>query len=188
MKRLPPGPFVRLGSRSPKDTATALLSQGRANTGKDVLKLLTAGSLRMAVDLDRCLRIGYAPWVYLRAWQSIPWHDEFRVFVKDRRVLGISQYFHTSVWPTLLAAPATIRQYARRLHTGLQALLPLLHLADVVIDVALDPRATGGVRLIELNPWGIRSDACLFRWNTEEFDGCLRIRTQLGSWRCPLDE
>lgn len=184
---LPAAPFVRLGSRSPKDTAAALLSRGRAGSGQAVLKLLTAGSLRMAVDLDRCLRSGYAPWIYLRTWQPIPWHDEFRAFVRDRRVIGVSQYFHTSEWPASPGAAETIRVYARRLQDGLQGLLPLLHLPDVVVDVALDARAEGGLRLIELNPWGDRSDAGLFLWNAAEFDGCLRIRTRQGSKCIPME-
>jgi hypothetical protein len=77
----PSGAFVRLGSRSPKDTPLGVATGCRASDGSEALRLLTAGSKRVAFDLSRSLRHSYRPWVFLRTWQQIDWFAEFRCFL-----------------------------------------------------------------------------------------------------------
>src|SRR3990167_655371 len=78
--------FARLGSRSPKDNQTEIRS------GNDVLQAF-CDSERVLDDLMLCTKMKYDPYVFVRQWVNIPKDKEFRCFVKDWGLRGISQYF-----------------------------------------------------------------------------------------------
>ncbi|ATB40255.1 hypothetical protein CYFUS_005703 [Cystobacter fuscus] len=46
----------------------------------------------------------------------------------------------------------------------------------MVFDVGLDIESTRSVTLIELNPWGPPTEAGLFSWAANDFDGSVRTR------------
>lgn len=164
----PGGAFVRLGSRSPKDAPFGLMTGCRASSSAQVIRLLTDGSQRVAFDLRLALRYGLAPRIYLREWHDIPWEAEWRCFFHHGGLVGISQYHRRP-----LSEPD--RRRAELARPAIESMAATLHreMGDgpLVFDVFID---TNGVRLIELNPWGEPTDACLFDWQ-RPFDGTLRM-------------
>lgn len=155
----PGGAFVRLGSRSAKDTPLGLASGGQARTGAQALRLLSSGSRRVAHDLAWALQQQLTPWIWLREWQDIPWADEWRCFVRGGRLVGVGQYHAAQVLPSAHAgqARAALPQLSRRAAQLSRALAR----SDFVFDVWLR-NAGQAPLLIELNPWGPSTEAGLF--------------------------
>jgi len=180
------GAFVRLGSRSPKDTPIGLATGCRATTGLEAIRLLTAGSRRIAFDLRQCLRYRYRPWLFLRAWQEIDGYAELRCFWLGGRLAGVSQYHHRCPLPQptrgwlIAGAGHAIARFLPRFRAAWGA-----HAS--VFDLWLSPVAPDGrATLIEINPCGASTDPCLFSWQDGDFDGSLRIRTESGIERHAL--
>jgi hypothetical protein len=180
------GAFVRLGSRSPKDTALGIATRGRALTGTASVRLLTSGSRRIAFDLRLCLRRNYQPWVFLRAWREGD-GAEFRCFWMGGRLAGVSQYHHQSVLPAPWRSQV-IEQARNSIGTFLPAIRAAWGKGDIVFDVWVDASASHRrAFLIELNPCVPATDPCLFSWQPRDFDCSLRIRTEAGIERHALE-
>lgn len=165
---MPGGGFVRLGSRSPKDTALALLTGLKAVDAAGALALLTAGSKRMLHDLCACRDAGYAPWVFAREWLDIQPQHEFRCFIQSGGLVGISPCHGQP-----LELPES---FVRRLPVLVSfcGVVAAAYGQDAfVADLAFDLGGSETPLLIEINPWGPPTDACQFDWN-EPFDGSFR--------------
>jgi hypothetical protein len=157
----PAGCFARLSSRSPKDfyfPGVPLLKNGT--------ELTTAllGSLRILDDLTEYRYAETPCFLLLREFHPIPPEQEFRCFIRDRKVVGITQYHYHDLFPQMAAER---EQIAVRIQRFLDSsILPVLHLDTVVVDVWLrdDPL------LIEINPYGL-SDPCLLSYPEMEGNG-----------------
>ncbi|SFA62819.1 protein of unknown function, partial [Paracoccus halophilus] len=109
-------------------------------------------------------------------WHDIPLWSEFRIFIRDRRVIGISQYHHQSGFAEI---PANERAIKASLSDFCRDLLDALHMETVVADVFVERQDNGSFKttLIELNPFIQRTDPCLYTWkNGGDFDGGFRYR------------
>jgi hypothetical protein len=169
------GAFVRLGSRSAKDTPTAILTSCRAWCGREVIALVTGGSHRMSFDLRLCVRNGYRPWVFLREWRDFPWWAEFRCFLCERRLVGISQYHHRHALPAMVRS-LPLDSLAQAVSPIARSLSEAFGDLDLVFDVFIAEPECRSATLIEINPWGPPTDACLFSWEHRDFDGSIRVR------------
>ncbi|WP_146210255.1 hypothetical protein [Vitiosangium sp. GDMCC 1.1324] len=178
LRCFPGGAFVRLGSRSGKDSAYARKNGLRVETAEAAVRLLIEGSERVAFDLRLALRHGYMPHLVVRPWLDIPAWAEFRCFMKQRRLMGISQYDCKQSGPR-----PEIARNADAIHSAIRSFFPRFsaasHLEDAVFDVFVDGLERGGglaVRLIELNPFLAQTDPCLFDWmRPDGFDGSFRF-------------
>ncbi|GKV94873.1 regulator [Pectobacterium aroidearum] len=165
--------FLRFGGVSyHEETCTRIESE------VDVIRQLSTSSRRVASYLLDCLQSSTPVWLYLREWCDIPRWGEFRCFIRDRRVIGVSQYHCMEYFPFLKEKENEIRL---QLIAFLQKLLPVLHVDSVVADVAM--MYQGGefsTVLIELNPFIQRTDACLFSWiNGGDFNGRIRVNQSI---------
>lgn len=163
------GAFVRLGSRSPKDSPRFVLSGGRAHSGAEAIALLSGGSRRMFFDLRQCLRHGWTPVIHLREWQPMQPGEEWRGFVRGGGLAGLSQY-GTGAGPGQPAAVTMMGMAAR-----VMAACPL---ADYAFDLFVSVNPAQPPRLIEINPLGSSTDRCLFAG--DDFDTTLRWRDAEG--------
>lgn len=139
-----------------------------------VVRQLSVPSHRVASYLLDCIQSSTPAWLFLRSWQDIPRWGEFRCFIKNGNVIGVSQYHCLEYFPFLLKNSDEIRQV---IISFLQRLIPLLHVESVVADIAVTYQ-TGSFNtsLIELNPFIQRTDACLFSWsNGGDFNGRIRV-------------
>lgn len=174
------GGFVRLGSRSPKDVWFA---PAHVESGKQALDRLCDCSERIWEDLRLAVAMQYPPHIFVRQWIDIePW-AEFRCFMQDRKLVGVSQYnyLHGAVYPE-------IAQHQQSIEWALQMWFPdfvaACHLDDVVFDIFVKLRTRGNetqteIRLIEINPWGEFTDPCLFSWaNGGDFDRSFRCNAE----------
>lgn len=182
--RFPDGCFVRLGSRSPKDSWFAHKNKRGLCiiTGKEAWKMLTDGSERVADDLLLAIRNNYAPWIFLRQWYRIPRWTEFRCFMEKRQLVGISQYqyLENEVFGDLTAHAESIEWAIKQFFSTFST---ACHLDSVVFDVFVKCREMKKnqwmweVKLLEINPFFEMTDPCLFDWR-KPFDGSFRFVTK----------
>jgi len=197
VQQFPMGIFVRLGSRSPKDAfywgcglgEGVQLPNGQISSGRMAFDLLTCCSERIYDDLHMQIAMNYPPSVWIREGLDLPEWSEFRCFMQDRKLVGISQYYYRGVYSEITEDAAGIKWAIEQFFD--KELRDASHLDSVVFDVFIKRRRSlsdsynqYGVKLLEINPFYNLSDPCLFDWNRpEEFKGQIRFRTELGGHR-----
>ncbi len=143
---------------------------------RGVLYTICSENERVARAIAAHLSSETALFLHLRKWHDIPPWSEFRVFIRDRRVIGISQYHHQSGFPEISASERAIKA---SLSDFFRDLIDALHMDTVVADVFVERQEDGRFKttLIELNPFIQRTDPCLYTWkNGGDFDGGFRYR------------
>lgn len=158
---LPGGAFVRLGSRSPKDAWSGITKGFKCLTVDRAIELLTDCSERMSDDLHLAIHEKYEPTIWLRSWvENLGF--EIRCFVKNRKLVGATQ---GSKAVGLQSGRTWIDAIVRYIN---QDFLPLSHLDDVVVDLAVrsfdEGSGTHPVTMIEINPYFEHTDPILFDW------------------------
>ena len=98
--------------------------------------------------------------------------------MRDRRLAGISQIAHQGDEPDYPFG-SSAEGIKHTLQAFFVRVAQACHLASAVFDVLYEVSADAGeppqIRLLDANPWGPSSDACLFDWEKpEEFDGSFR--------------
>ena len=172
IKHFPCGAFVRLGSRSPKDSYEAYLKKYCYKTGKEAIMAL-CDSERVNDDLWLAKSNDYTPHIAVREWIVIhPW-QEFRCFIRNRKLVGISQYnyLHRKVFPEIQENADRIEWALRK---KVEMVAPILPADDVIVDFVYKIREHGNVVvneaiLLEVNPYLLYTDPCLFNWSVDKF-------------------
>ncbi len=175
IERFPRGAFVRLGSRSGKDSEHAETFGLRVTTATAALACLTERSRRTAYDLRLALSNAYAPHVFVREWVDIPAWAELRCFVRGRALVGVSQYDVKSLGHSdeLASVESEVRREVERF---MPSFVDASHLDDVVADVFFEAGEPERIRLLEINPFDVNTDPCLFTWDGGgDFDGSFRF-------------
>ena len=183
--RFPRGAFVRLGSRSPKDSWQAhregsmLVRANRQGESSDPLRFLLDASERIYEDLTLAIQENYAPHIFVREWLEIPKWSEFRCFMRDRKLVGVSQYFYRDgVFPKITGEAEFIFWIINNFFAEFGF---LCHLNDVVFDVIVkrkphsEHQIVWEIKLLEINPFCEMTDPCLYSWNNGgDFDSKMR--------------
>lgn len=149
--------FVRLNSRSPKD-ATWPYEVAATISGKEAISMF-ACSMRILDDLCCFQHIPEHPaYVCIRDWvHTFRTENEYRCFVKDGKLIGVTHYDYTKPWTGPADGGKEIRS---RIETWFaEKVKPAIPVETVVFDLHLD---RNGFLLIEINPWG-SSDPCWFK-------------------------
>lgn len=188
LKEFPQGVFVRLGSRSPKDAFYYPMNKtqppnGQIVTAQQVFDCLTGGSERIYEDLQQQIAMGYPSSIWLRQGLELPEWSEFRCFMKDRKLIGISQYYYRTPYKEIAEDAGGIKWAIECFFNSL--FQSRCHLDSVVFDVFVKRRGSQSclyeVKLLEINPFFQLTDPCLFDWNKpDDFKGQLRYREELG--------
>jgi hypothetical protein len=174
IEQFPRGAFIRLGSRSPKDSWLGHKEGFCCYDGEKAIKLLI-DSERIYDDLQLALSNNYDSYIVVREWIPIePW-QEFRCFYKNRRLMGISQYnyLHQEVFPELIKNKDSI-QWAIEIKSDI--IKDLLPANDVIVDYVYKFKVhdeniqMNEVVLLECNPFMTYTDPCLFNWSKDKFD------------------
>ena len=179
VRRFPAGAFVRLGSRSPKDSWWGQDHGFKCHGGLTAMRLLLDSSERVHDDLSMALHYGYNPWIWVREWKDIPHWTEFRCFMRDRELVGMSQYFYKEPWSPDDELDTPARLWAHLKTTFWPCFREACHLDNVVFDVA--GKDGGTWLLIEINPLFDMTDPCLYSWKDGgDFDGGIRVNCDRG--------
>lgn len=170
------GAFVRLNTRSPKDNFEWLDEHDRlrpVTSGSQSIEVLLGSMERVFEDLSAAKRAHAQDPVclVLRPFYAFePWR-EFRVFIEQSRVAGISQYFSRSVFPEL---PAHAPAFEKALTEFALSIADRAPWSSFTLDVWVENE--DHVRFLEVNPpvsSGVTDPALFrdgnldgsFRWN-----------------------
>lgn len=169
--KAPGAVYPRLGYCSWKASSPCTLP---ARTARQVLGTITRPDARVARALLSAVSARSGLALHLVEWRDIaPW-SEFRLFIRDRRLVGASQYYCDREFPELSLAGTALHA---AIPAFAEALGRTLHMADVVADIYLAPDGRNGLEaeLIELNPFSPLTSPCLFTWHRGgDFDGSIR--------------
>ena len=150
----------------------------------DPLRFMLDCSERIYEDLLLAIHENYPPHIWVRQWAEIPRWSEFRCFMRERKLVGISQYNYIDgeVFPEIGRDAGTIRWAIG------EQFFPMFrkasHLNDVVFDVWVrvstmrDNTRDWSVKLLEINPFFSLTDPCLFKWSGDDFDGSFRFNKE----------
>ncbi|KJS08447.1 MAG: hypothetical protein VR78_18110 [Hoeflea sp. BRH_c9] len=176
LKQMPDGAMPRLGYASWK--ASMIVNEPICSF-RDLMKVMTRDDPRIAKALIRHAMTKEGAWLHLRQWRVIPPESEFRMFIRKRQVIGISQYYANDIFPGI---EANRRDLVHSLNAFAAAFIDISHLEDAVIDVWAIPDTSNAISLIEINPFSALTESCLYRnMDVGGFDRCLRFRAADGS-------
>ena len=176
MARFPDGAMPRIGYCSWKDSC--LLNEP-ARSARQVLSIITRPNPRVAAALQQNAVHGHETAFFLRQWVAIPPWSEFRMFMRNRKFYGISQYYYRDLFPEI---ERNLSAICKALFEFCAKFRHISHMETVIVDVFLRPSADGlDACLIELNPHNPRADPCFYSWEgAGDFDGRLRFRNTQG--------
>jgi hypothetical protein len=178
ISKMPNGAFIRLGSRSPKDSWYIHEHGLKVANSKEALSLLLGDSERVLDDLCLAINENYQPHIWIRQWVDIPKWAEFRCFMQDKKLVGISQYYYKDgSFPEIISSKDSIVWAIENFFIEFKQ---IIHLDNVVFDVWVklkthDNTNVWEIKLIEINPYFELTDPCLFNWhNPVDFKGQLK--------------
>lgn len=160
--------FVRLGSRSPKDSWYGIRNGFGVSEGGKALRILMDSTERIHDDLVSDRLAGSPSWLFLRRWIDIPDWAEFRCVLRKGVYAGASQYACSGGqgWPVLAARregiAAALEAFCAEVSQAV-AHRPAGRKGDLVVDVAFIGGRLERPVLIEINPFLDLTDPCLFR-------------------------
>ena len=163
--------FIKLESRSPKDYLQEYPKETLKPvvSAKDIVDALF-GSLRTFEDLCFLVKLSDTVKLYIRPFIYMYKPFEWRVFVKDSEVIGISQQFYNKTFDFenhygkyLDSVQSSILYFMKN------TCIPNIKVKDFVADLYVDDdnyyigkNRLLTVSIIETNPYGL-SDPCLFK-------------------------
>lgn len=164
--------FVRLGSRSPKDSWKGMKDGFAVRTGSQALAILLDSMERIHDDLQSDRLCGAESWLYARKWIDLPEWAEFRCVLRDGIFAGACQYDYMKgiEYPQILSAPDIVLQALSGFAARVAAVSPL---DTVIFDVGFEAGDIARPVLVEINPFGDLTDPCLFRdgWPEPSVEG-----------------
>lgn len=161
--------FVKLESRSPKDYIQNWPKEDYKPlyNAQDIVNALL-GSMRTFEDLVFLTKLKDEVILYIRPFADLERRYEWRVFVKDRKVIGISQQFYKETF-------SYNKKYLNEIKRSVTYFMDNICIPNIKVDnFVADLYVSGGthykvgidkkfldVSIIETNPYGL-SDPCLF--------------------------
>ncbi|CAN0884611.1 Cell division cycle protein 123 homolog [Linum grandiflorum] len=187
----------KLNWSAPKDSAWISSSRTLRCTSLSEIALLLKSSDSLVHDLshayDSCSdKLSSRPsnfYLALRRWYSslLP-EREFRCFVRDQHLVGISQREVTTCYPLILAERRSIRNLIREFFEKQVRLQ--FESDDYTFDVYVTSDAR--VKILDFNPWGAFTLPLLFTWEEleqvteEELDDDDGVELRVVETRCGI--
>jgi hypothetical protein len=172
MSRYPMGAHLRLDLCSFRTGAATPRVVGM----NGALWLMRQANSRVSGVIRRGVQDGQALSLFIFPWLPIPQWAEFRVFVRQGKMVGATQLHADQVFAQIAQHEAAIKA---ALDVFVAAALPRLKQPDVVLDVLAEPVPQAGfrIRLVEMALMGPRTDFGLFGLEPPEaMDGSFRFR------------
>lgn len=154
----PGGAFVRLGSRSPKDSYEGNKHGFKVLDGKRAIKLICDVSERMSDDLQLAIAEKYPPTIWVR--QFIEMGFEARCFIDRHKLISAVQYFKNNPMNDADERKNIVDQTVSFI---VNKVIPVLHITSAVVDISI--WRDRPPMLIEINPFFELTDPIMMSWS-----------------------
>ena len=150
---LPGNSFIYADCCAPTDSALFKKRAGAVNSGLVGWKILMESS-----KVREAFRVGKTERICLHPYRRMAQLREFRIFIKNRQIVGMSQLYLDRYHPKIQQQKDFIWNKGRSL---IREIAPFLPSSDIVIDVYLTSR--NELMIIDMNIWGPPTDPLLLR-------------------------
>jgi hypothetical protein len=167
--------FIRLSSRSPKDSLYAMRKGMCIHNGGQALAVIIEGSERCAADLRMALDNGYQMAIIVRKWIDFPVWAEYRCFMVNRCWVGASQAKHLEeiVFPLI---PEHLSDILCALNETMKKIIAASPIDNAAFDLVFYPlQKSNCAILLDVNPLFTVTDTALFS-SVNDFDFTFRFR------------
>ena len=152
MKSITGNAFVCVDSAAPTDTERFENKNGAVFSPESALAVL-AESLKVRTSIAS----GASSFICVKPFRRMNHSREFRLFVKDGKLLGMSQYWLNKYFRKLAGYSSAYWQMADDFISEIAWLLPE---KTLVMDIYFT--SASEILIIDMNPWGLPTDPLLF--------------------------
>ena len=157
-KIFPGNSFLHVDSCAPTDSVLFQKRNGTVNSGKTAWEFLTQSE-----KAQNAISEGKSERICLHPYRRMDYSREFRIFVKNRNLVAMSQLRLKQYYPKLHKRRDFIWKVAQKF---IREIVDFLPNQEVVIDVYLT--SNDDLMIIDMNPWGEPTDPLLLRnWDRD---------------------
>ena len=156
MAEIPGNCFICVDSCAPTDTERFRIKGGAVYSPRSAWQLL-----RESDKVRQAARAGLVSSICLRPFRNMTAAREFRLFIKDGKLKGMSQYHLTRPFRRLEGVKDDLWS---RCQLFINAKAWRLPTEPLVMDVYFTANYER-LMIVDLNPWGAETDAKLFSWD-----------------------
>ena len=154
VKNLPAPRFISVDTFSPVDTERYKEKKGAVNSAKSIWNVLCSSE-----KVRREAAEGRVTNICIRPFRRMDVAREFRVFIRDGKFAGMSQYHLVRHFRRLVEREA---EYMALASDFVEKIAPFLPEKDIAADIYITH--TRRVLLVDLNSWGGNTDAKMLKW------------------------
>lgn len=156
VKNLPSPRFISVDTFTPVDTGRFREKKGAVSSAKSIWKILCdSGKVKKEAALGNVTNI------CIRPFRRMDVAREFRLFIKDGKFVGMSQYHLVRHFRRLVERK---EEYMRLGSSFVEKIRPFLPDKDITADIYITH--TRRVILVDLNPWGEMTDGKMLKWDS----------------------
>ena len=158
MSNFPAPRFFSVDTVAPTDTERFKLKRGAVHSAASAWKILAESEkVRAAAAADLVSSI------CIRPFRRMQPAREFRLFVKDRKLVGMSQYWLIRHFRRL---PDRLDRYWKCAEALIEEIADSLPAADLAVDIYF--KKSSEILIIDLNPWGEPTNPLMYNtWDRD---------------------
>lgn len=166
MAEIPGNCFVCVDSCAPTDTDRFRIKGGAVHSSRSAWRLL-----RESAKVREAARAGLVSSICVRPFRNMTGAREFRLFIRDGKLAGMSQYHLVRHFRRLEGFKKNLWERCQLFISAKSWRLPKTPLVMDVYFTANYER----IMIVDLNPWGAPTDPKLFKWE-EGWESCQGLR------------
>lgn len=150
--------FFSVDTVAPTDTERFQLKRGSVHSAASAWKVLASSE-----KVRNAVAAGEVTSICIRPFRRMQQAREFRLFVKEGKLVGMSQYWLIRHFYRL---PDRLSRYWQLASDLIDRIAPKLPVPDLAVDIYITKY--GEILIVDLNPWGPPTDPLMY--NTWERD------------------
>lgn len=144
--------FFSVDTAAPTDTARFKEKRGAVYSEVSAWKVLTSSE-----KIHKAAADGLVSSICIRPFRRMQPAREFRLFIRDGKLVGMSQYWLIRHFRRL---PGRLERYWKSAQSLVERIAPQLPVPDLAMDIYF--KKNSEILIIDLNPWGSPTDPLMY--------------------------
>lgn len=158
MHKFSGGRFISVDTVAPTDTERFEAKHGKTFSAESAWNVLCASA-----KVKAAAEAGLVSTICVRPYRHMQPAREFRLFVKEGKLAGMSQYWLIRHFARL---PDRQEKYWKKADHLISAIAEQLPMKDIVVDIYIT--SGGDILILDLNPWGEPTAPLMYNdWNRD---------------------